>query len=306
MPDSPPKTSYLAFPYISCFLAWFVWSFDPVIISLLGSSVPSLVISSTSLTMGGAFFLALSVRHFKKSLFTRRCIVLLVVYILFCTTFAQLAYITALKFLHPALVSMVLRSQIVLATLAAWALLKEKIGPKSILGIIVVIIAYLVGALLNQPGIEQGHDKAWLGWCLAAVAAILWTFGTIIGKTLLQTFNPNLLNGCRLLPAGLITLAAALLIEGPQAYAQLTTRHWVLLVIQGIGCTAFGFALFYYGLRAVKVAAAAAIEQFAPLFTLINAWIIQGTLPSTTEIVSLFAVLIGATIVATDNINNGR
>ena len=108
-----------------------------------------------------------------------------------------------------------------------------------------------------------------LGWIFSFTAALLWTGGTIAGKKLLEKLPSRNLTGVRMLSAGVLTLGAFCLFDGGAHIQALTARQWLLFGVKGAVCSAGAYSLYLYGLHISKVTAASALEQIAPLYTLV-------------------------------------
>lgn len=278
---------------IAC--AWLLWSCDPVLVRYLGEDFPRLVMLAIGSLSGGLVFLLPSGRALLQLRSSPKLLLLLACYVLFGTALADFCYVHAVKYLHPGLVSVVLRSQLLFAILAAWLFLGEHISRWTALGMFLVLGAY--GRALFQAWTEAAGDHSFHGWLLAFVSALLWTFATIAGKVLLQEVKPTALAGLRLLLSGLIMLALSLRVNGWEAYRALQAAEWLLLIGKGVGISALAFGLYLYGLRTVRVAVASAWEQLAPLFTIIISALWLGEFITARQALSVAVVIFGAVLI---------
>lgn len=255
--------------YLCMGAAWLLWSMDPVIIRVIGNDVPRPIMAGMSALFGGFALLWAAIRGYKQLLRSSHLALLFLVYVVFFTTLADLAYVFAVRNLNPGLVSLVLRSQVVMAVLAAWWLFKERPDGTTLLGMAIVIIGHIWGAWLSLQNTNTGATQnTAIGWIFAFTAAILWTGGTLLGKKLLERIPSQNLCGIRMLTAGIITIGFYCACGQAGSLATLTGRQWLLLAAKGVFCSAAAYSLYLYGLHLSKVTAAAAIEQAAPLSTL--------------------------------------
>lgn len=277
--------------------AWLLWSCDPVIIRYLGADFPRLVILAIGSICGGLMFVVPAWRGAALLRQRPKLLLLFVCYVLFGTILADFCYVNAIKYLHPGLVGLALRSQLAFAILGAWVFLGETINRWTALGMLLVLGAYGQGIYLAwADAAGLGDNRLW-GWLLAFGAALLWTFGTIGGKLLLREIAPLSLSGLRLLSAGSITLILSLCVDGMDAYKAIQPAEWLLLIGKGVCVTGLAFGLYLYGLKWVKVAVAAAWEQFAPLFTIIISLLWLGESISGRQAVTVALVLLGAILI---------
>ncbi len=287
------------FAHLAMVASWMIWSSDPVLIRLIGNETPRLIVTSLSALIGGMLFLLPALRELRTVLRDRRLLLLFAFYILFCTALADFCYIMAIRHMTPGMVAVVLRSQIALTVLAAWWFFAERITLPVGIGVLIILGAHVTGLVTSC---RQGADPLLanttpLGWALTFAAAILWTGGTITGKMLLSHVSPSALCGLRILSAGLLSLSASLVVDGPAAFAALVPRQWLLLAAKGVlgSCVAYG--LYLYGLKYVKVTVAAAIEQTAPLFTIAISWILLQEKISSFQMMTTAVVLAGALVI---------
>jgi drug/metabolite transporter (DMT)-like permease len=277
--------------------AWLLWSCDPVIVRYLGADFPRLVMLAIGCLCGGLIFVVPAWRGAAVLRRRPKLLLLFVCYVLFSTALADFCYVNAIKYLHPGLVGLALRSQLAFAIFAAWVFLGETISRWTALGMLLVLGAYGQGVYFAWVDAAAAGDNRLWGWVFAFCSAILWTFGTIGGKILLRELKPRSLSGLRLLSSGMIMLILSLCINGVDAYAAIQPAEWLLLIGKGVFVSGLAFGLYLYGLKWVNVAVASAWEQLAPLFTIIISvlWLgetINGRQAFTVAVVILGAIMI--------------
>lgn len=275
-------------------MAWVLWSCDPVIVRYLGEDFPRLVMLAVCGLSGGMVFFLPACRGLRQLWQRPKLLLLFLFYVLFSTALADFCYVNAIKYLHPGLVGLVLRSQLVFAVLAAWIFLGETINRWTALGMALVMAAYGLGVYHAWVEAAGTGDNRLFGWLLAFVSALLWTGGTICGKVLLRELSPGSLSGLRLLCSALIMLVLSLLINGVGAYRALSGSQWLILLGKGVCISSLAFGLYLYGLKWVKVAVASAWEQLAPLFTFLITWLWLGETISGRQAGTVAVVLLGA------------
>ena len=132
--------------YLFMGTAWLIWSFDPILIRLIGDDVARPIMSGGALTIAGFLMIVPALRGYgfllrRKELWGRFCF-----YILFGTVIADLLYVIAIRNLNPGLTSLILRSQIIMAIFAAWLCFGERPNRITQLGIAIVLIGYAANA----------------------------------------------------------------------------------------------------------------------------------------------------------------
>lgn len=295
--SAPLSRQHLAL--LAMVTSWIVWSFDPILIRLIGNDTPRLIVTSVSCLVGGMFYLPAAIREIGTLARQRRLLLLFAFYILGCTALADFCYVLAIRHMTPGLVSVVLRSQIALTVLAAWWFFAEKITLPVGFGVLVILGAHGFSAIHSwreHAGASSGNVTPF-GWFLAFASSILWTAGTIIGKRLLQEMSSAALCGLRMLSAGILTLGISLATVGAGAFAALSGRQWLLIVAKGILGSCIAYGLYLFGLKQVRVTVASAVEQTAPLFTIAMGWILLQEKITLLQMTTTAIVLAGAMVI---------
>ena len=282
-------------------VAWAIWSLDPIAIKVVGDEASRLAVSSVSAL---AAALALSPSLFRlvrrwAALCGRDRWLLLAQCLLF-TALADVCYVSALRHLHPGVVSAVLRSQIAIAVVMAMLFLHERMSRLAAGGVF-IIVASNAGVFVVSLCEAEGKGGAW-GWPLAFGAAILWAGGTVAGKHLLSVIRPSELIAARQALSGTAVLIAALCLEGPRVYASLTLNQWLLLAGKGVCISALAYVLYSHGLKLVAVYVASAMEPLASVYTTLIAIFFLGRPVSLGNAACVAVLLIGTFIVIAGNL----
>lgn len=282
-------------------LAWLLWSMDPILIRVIGDDVSRPVMAGLSLGMAGLIMIVPAIKGFTRISRRRDLWFGFFYYIIFATVIADLLYVIAIRNLNPGLVSLILRSQVMMAILSAWIFFNEKPNKSVMLGMLIVILGYCGTAYFSNSGTvptEGGVTRnTVLGWLCAIAAAVLWTSGTIMGKKLMENIKSSHLCGMRMLTAGIITIAAHICCGGGGEYLTLSGKQWGIMALKSLLCSALAYGLYMYGLHLSPVTAAAAIEQAAPLFTLFVATFFLHETIAMYQWCTVTVVFIGAAII---------
>jgi drug/metabolite transporter (DMT)-like permease len=288
-------------------MAWFLWSFDPVFVSIIGREMPRLLLASFSALFAalalGRYVFAFPARWGRLSRREKGILLLLGVFFTGC---AELCYVTAIVYLHPAVVSAILRSQVGLAVLLAVIFLRERMTRLAIVGICMIVAANVILLLLCLEKEASFTTGAAWGWVMAFLAALLWSGATVMGKRLLTVIPPQELTGVRSAMGGVSLLIVALAMEGAAPLGQLSLGDWLLLATRGVIISALTFTIYYYGLRRVKVYLASAMEPLAPIFTMITAYLALGRPVPPREALGSALLLAGTAVIVVGEIWEGR
>ncbi len=291
------KRTVVFWAYVCMAAAWILWSLDPIFIRLIGDEVSRAVMAGMSPLIAGVMMLVPAFRGFVVLGRNRKLWLSFAFYIIFSTALAELMYVFAIRNLNPGLVSLILRSQVMMTILCAWAVFGEKPNKTVMLGMAVVVIGYAAGAWTSIRGTSDVGRNASVGWICAVAAAILWTSGTILGKKLMGTLRSDQLCSMRMFATGLVITISCVCVGGISDFTALSASQWGLLVLKTVICTAIAYNLYMFGLKASPVTAAAAMEQAAPLSTLCIAALFLHETISPQQWLTVAVVFTGAAII---------
>ena len=291
------KRTAVFWAYVCMAAAWILWSLDPIFIRLIGDEVSRAVMAGMSPLMAGVMLIVPSVKGFQVLRKKRSLWLPFACYILFSTVLAELMYVFAIRNLNPGLVSLILRSQVLMTILSAWVVFGERPNKAVIFGMAVVVIGYVAGAWYSIRGTTDIGRNASAGWFFAFAAAVLWSSSTILGKKLMVTLRSDELCSIRMLTTGAVITLGWICLGGFRDFTVLTTSQWVLLLVKSVICSVVAYNLYMFGLRTSSATAAAAMEQAAPLSTLCIASLFLHETISTRQWLTVLVVFIGAAII---------
>lgn len=180
--------------------------------------------------------------------------------------------------------------EIVVTSLVALFIFKDKISPRLWVGIVFVLAACI---LLSSDDISNLHFS--LGALLVLVAPVCWGFGNNFMKRIAHK-NPFQ----SILIEGLITftLCAMLSVRSHEITSNFLSLLWVL----GIGIIAFGISLcFYiYAQRIIGAPRTSAFFMLAPFIAVIISFIIFQETPGWWYFVALGLMVIGTWLASSD------
>ena len=293
--------------YISMGLAWLLWSMDPILIRVIGDDIARPVMVGLSHALAGLMMIVPAAKGYAFLARRRDLWCSFIFYIVFGTVLADLLYVIAIRNLHPGLVSLTLRTQIIMGIISAWIFFGERPDASILTGVIIVVLGYCGTAYFMKPAAELGPGRnTALGWFCAIGSAMLGLTGTILGKKLLVNIKSSPLCGMRMLTAGLVTSVAYVLMGGGKDFLALNGHQWMMMIFKSALCSALAYALYMYGLHFSPVTAAVAMEQAAPLFTLCVATFVLHETIAATQWYTVAVVFIGAAIILVNQYRKAR
>jgi len=171
----------------------------------------------------------------------------------------------------PTMLTLLQRSEIIIAMLLSWLFLKEIITTRVWLAV-VVIIAGIIVMKLNSLSFEINE---WSAIIWAIMAAFSFAVMQVLIKSIIHEINPQVLNVARLALA-LVILWSLEEVRSRVAVLEFTEWQWLALAAF---CGPFvGRVSYTYALRYLTISKTVIIGSFSPVATLIFELLVFGTL----------------------------
>lgn len=194
----------------------------------------------------------------------------------------------SIYYLAPAVVTTLMRVEILFVALIASYFLSEKINPRFWLGFVIV----LAGFYMMQPSFDL-RGNWWLGLLLAVIAALVFACKAVITRAYIRSIDPNIVNTLRLWIA--VALWFSLQLSLPD------TTKWSMEFIALVMCAAFlgpfiGRIAFMNSSRYVEVRTSALVVGISPALAVLFAWFLIDSIPSRSELLGGFLIMLGTII----------
>ncbi len=167
----------------------------------------------------------------------------------------------------------ILTTSPIFISLLSFAVLKEKIYRKNIIGIFLAIAGVILlvskGDLGSLDWISSTGDWLVLGSC------ITWAFYTIATRNVTRVIHPLTATFWMITIAGIVIVPYSLIVNGVSAYS-MPTDGTVALIFLGVGCLAIAFWCWSEGLARKPAGEVGVYLYLEPLFTMTGAAILIG------------------------------
>jgi drug/metabolite transporter (DMT)-like permease len=178
------------------------------------------------------------------------------------------------------------------AVLLAWAILRERPGPRQWLGIGVAAFG-LICIIEPWHGLGSGHSTV-----LAIGAGAAWALGTVLSKRMFQRHQPSPLNltAWQMLFGALALCVVALLV--PQRPIE---WNWALvggLAYSVVMASSVAWGLWLLVLQRLPTAVASLSSLGVPIVGVLLAWIVLHEQPTSFEVLGIVFVLLGLVAVS--------
>lgn len=197
-------------------LVIFIWASNFIAIKVGVNEIPPLILITMRFTLAGLIFIP-----FMKWPGLKQAAVIACVGILMGPLHQGFLYV-ALQTVPAGLMSIILQSSVILVTLIGWLFLKEHVGWRTWLGIIIGILG--ISVLLGMPDTNVKP----IGYILSFASAFFLAFN-YIGMKKIGAVHPATYIVCLSLPSAPILLLASLMIEGTAWTNTINTLRWDII-----------------------------------------------------------------------------
>lgn len=199
----------------------------------------------------------------------------------------------ALQWLEPGFVSVTLRTQVLFVALGGLLLLRESLGPRFWVGVVLALGAY---AFL-QGTLEGSEAVAWQGLVWALVAAVGFASMQLSVRAAVHRIDALRVNTLRLwMAVGLVALVPGRLGALPEISAEI----WALAALAALCGPVLSRLSLMRALRYLPAAHATLALLLGPVFTYLLAGLVFGTWPNALEILGATVILLAVALPVTE------
>ncbi len=147
---------------------------------------------------------------------------------------------------------------------------KERLSKVQILGIIVASIGtftVVVGGTFNL----QGNLTFFIGSLILLSTPILWAVYTLLGKKVMQEYDPFVVVAYVNILGGLFLLPFSLADNSIYTISVLTSQEWLAILYLAFTCSLVGYYIWFYVIKQSSAAATSSFLFAEPLVTVIFA-----------------------------------
>ena len=182
----------------------------------------------------------------------------------------------ALSQSSPTLLVLVSRIEIIIAMLLSWMFLKEFIGIRVWMSVVVIVL----GIIVMKMDSLTFDLKNWSSFLWAVTSAFSFASMQVLAKRIIDEINPQVLNVSRL-AVGLVILWS--LAEVRSGVTNLQSGEWKWIALAAFCGPFMGRVSYTYALRYLTISKAVIISSFSPATTLLFELLVFGTLISSYE-----------------------
>ena len=194
----------------------------------------------------------------------------------------------AIHYLSPAVVTTIMRSEVVFITLMAWGFLGERVNLRFWAGVLLV----MAGFYWMQPQM-QGAQQWWHGALLAVLASLIFAVMAVMTRARIHQIDPSRVNGLRL---WLSVLSWGFIYRKFPDVQQWSAPFVGLVLIAALLGPGLGRLAFMFSSRYLEARMTAMLISSSPVMALVLAWLMIDDIPSSTEVWGGAIIVLGTAV----------
>ena len=208
----------------------------------------------------------------------------------------QLCFLLGMSLTTPGNTALIVSTVPIWTALLSRVFLSESLQRLAWCGLFIAVIGTIIVAV--QKGVSTDSKHLW-GNLIVLGSAFLWAGGTVYSRPLLNRISAMQLAAmasCMGLPFHF--LAAATQVDRTQAIA--TTFEplgspllWLVILYSGIFSSGLAQPMWHFGVKRAGPSHAAIVQNLVPVFALLAAWVMSGTIPTAAQAIGGTLILTG-------------
>ncbi len=194
----------------------------------------------------------------------------------------------ALRFTSASQAGVVSATVPILTAVGAWIILREPIGKKIVIGMIMAVAGIII-ITIGSP--ESGADRPLLGNSLEFIAMIFAAGNLVAIRDLSRRYNTWLLTALQTFAGAIFFLPGLFIIR--RSGIPFSSLPWIPIVYLGIAASLGAFGLYNWGMRHVPAARASSFINLIPVVAAFGAWLILGETLNPIQIAGGAVVILG-------------
>ena len=185
--------------------------------------------------------------------------------------------------------AVLINTNVVFIVILSAAFLKENFSLKKLVGITLSFLGVIIVVFAQMTNERIVFSNIFLIGCLLIVlSALCWAIYSIVGKSLLDEYDPFTVTTYAFV-LGTIFFLPLVLPDITNVIQTISVNGWMVILYLALICSVFGYVAWYYALSKSEAGKAAVFLNLIPLFTIVISFF-TGEKPT-------FLFLIGAILI---------
>jgi len=273
-----------------------------VVKQLLGEGLTPVSIATFRFLLAGTFFLATlflkkAREHGCRLLVEKADVKVLVFLALSGVTLFFIVQYTGISMAGASAASIMvcLLSPVLITVFSMW-LFGERLRRRQVAGIGVAALGTLA-IVAGDVFASGGNSVFLLGTLLLLLTPLMWAGYTIVGKKIMEKYDPFLVVAYVTILGGLLLVPFSLAENSFHLIATVSLQGWLLIMFLAFTCSLLGYYIWFYAVKHVKAAVASSFLFAEPLVTALFAITFVGEQITVSVVAGGLLVFVGVVLV---------
>jgi len=165
--------------------------------------------------------------------------------------------------------SVLINMNVIFIAILSGLFLHELLSKRRIAGILLSFLGVIV-IMLSDLSVQHLSFTSvfFIGCLLVLFSAFCWALYTLVGKRLLQTYDPFVITAYAFVFWTVLYIPFVMMDITPVLF-HISVNGWLAILYLALTCSIFGYLGWYYALQRIDASKAAVFLNFIPLFTIL-------------------------------------
>jgi len=165
--------------------------------------------------------------------------------------------------------SVLINMNVIFIAVLSGLFLHELLTKRRVVGILLSFLGVIV-IMMSDLSLEHLSltSMFFVGCLLVLVSAFCWALYTLVGKRLLQTYDPFVITTYAFVFGTVLYIPFVMMDITPVLF-HISMNGWLAILYLALTCSIFGYLGWYYALQRIDASKAAVFLNFIPLFTIL-------------------------------------
>jgi len=279
--------------FLALFIATLAWSFSFILVKVGLKEITPITFASLRFLLATAFLLCLKPffgNVFKSKGVRKSDLPKFLILGLSGVTGYHLFFFLGINYTTAISASVLGNTAPIFIAILSAIFLKERMNWMKITGILIAFIGTICIITKLEPVLFSSHV---VGDILIVASILSWAIYTIVGKPMLQRYEPMMVTFYSMLVGTPFLVIAALAKEDVRIIANLSIGLWIIVVYLAIVCSAIGYFLWYEGLKRMEPSKAGVFIFTIPIYTIILSILFLGETLTYPIVLGTILVMLG-------------